>query len=89
MLPSPVDIREVGPRDGFQNEPEIIPTEAKVDLIDRLARTKLVTSRRWSPVRAELREVVDERKLRFDVEVTHGERTIGVGTHERRIIRRP
>ena len=40
-------------------------------------------------VRAELREVVDERKLRFDVEVTHGERTIGVGTHERRIIRRP
>ena len=37
-------------------------------------------------VRAELREVVDERKLRFDVEVTEGERTIGVGTHERRVI---
>ena len=33
-----------------------------------------------------LREVVDERKLRFDVEVTEGERTIGVGTHERRVI---
>ena len=26
------------------------------------------------------------RKLRFDVEVKEGERTIGVGTHERRII---
>ena len=36
--------------------------------------------------RATLREIVDERKLRFDVEVTEGERTIGVGTHERRVI---
>ena len=35
---------------------------------------------------ATLREVVDERKLRFDVEVREGERTIGVGTHERRVI---
>jgi fluoroacetyl-CoA thioesterase len=37
-------------------------------------------------VRSTLREIVDDRKLRFDVEVTEGERTIGVGTHERRII---
>ncbi len=37
-------------------------------------------------VRAHLREVADERKLRFEVEVTEGERTIGVGTHERRLI---
>ena len=36
--------------------------------------------------RATLREVVDGRKLRFDVEVLEGERTIGVGTHERRIV---
>ena len=36
--------------------------------------------------RATLREVIDERKLRFDVEVTEGGRTIGVGTHERRVI---
>lgn len=28
------------------------------------------------------------RKLRFDVEVRDGERTIGVGTHERRVIER-
>ena len=35
--------------------------------------------------RATLREVVEGRKLRFDVEVTEGERTIGVGTHERRV----
>ena len=37
-------------------------------------------------VSATLREVVDGRKLRFDVEVKEGDRTIGVGTHERRAI---
>jgi predicted thioesterase len=37
-------------------------------------------------VRSQLREVVDGRKLRFDVEVSEGDRTIGIGTHERRVI---
>jgi predicted thioesterase len=37
-------------------------------------------------VHATLREVVEDRKLRFDVEVREGDRTIGVGTHERRIV---
>ena len=37
-------------------------------------------------IRSTLREVVDDRKLRFDVEVKEGDRTIGVGTHERRVI---
>jgi hydroxymethylglutaryl-CoA lyase len=40
-LPAHVDIREVGPRDGFQNEPEIIATADKIDLINRLALTGL------------------------------------------------
>lgn len=40
-LPTHVNIREVGPRDGFQNEPEIISTADKVELINRLARTGL------------------------------------------------
>ncbi len=39
-------------------------------------------------VRAALREIVDERKLRFDVEVRDGDRVIGVGTHERRAVPR-
>ena len=34
-------IREVGPRDGFQNESEIVPTEIKVELINELGRTGL------------------------------------------------
>jgi predicted thioesterase len=37
-------------------------------------------------VRSRLDDVADERKLRFEVEVLEGERTIGVGTHERRVI---
>jgi hydroxymethylglutaryl-CoA lyase len=36
-LPTTIQIREVGPRDGFQNEPEVIPTEEKVRLIGMLA----------------------------------------------------
>ena len=36
--------------------------------------------------RATLNEVAEGRKLRFEVEVREGERTIGVGTHERRVI---
>jgi fluoroacetyl-CoA thioesterase len=37
-------------------------------------------------VHATLAEVLDGRKLRFDVEVREGDRTLGVGTHERRVI---
>ncbi len=36
--------------------------------------------------RAVLREVRDGRKLHFDVEVSYNGRTVGIGTHERRII---
>ena len=36
--------------------------------------------------RARLREFVDDRKLHFEVEVREGQRTIGVGTHQRRVI---
>jgi hydroxymethylglutaryl-CoA lyase len=40
-LPGSVRIREVGPRDGFQNEPEVIPTAEKIRLIDMLSATGL------------------------------------------------
>ncbi len=36
-----VKIVEVGPRDGLQNEPYTIPTEVKIELIDRLSTTGL------------------------------------------------
>jgi hydroxymethylglutaryl-CoA lyase len=40
-LPDRVSIREVGPRDGFQNEPEIVPTAEKVRLIELLGASGL------------------------------------------------
>jgi hydroxymethylglutaryl-CoA lyase len=47
-------IREVGPRDGFQNEPEVIATADKVRLIDMLARTGLRRLEVTSFVRADV-----------------------------------
>ena len=49
-----VAIREVGPRDGFQNEPEIIPTDEKVRLIDLLAGSGLKRIEVTSFVRADV-----------------------------------
>lgn len=37
-LPDRISLREVGPRDGLQNE-EPVPTQAKIELIDRLSQT--------------------------------------------------
>jgi hydroxymethylglutaryl-CoA lyase len=53
-LPKSVRIREVGPRDGFQNEPEVIPTEEKVRLIDCLSQTGLRRLEVTSFVRADV-----------------------------------
>jgi hydroxymethylglutaryl-CoA lyase len=36
-LPSTVKIVEVGPRDGLQNEKEFVPTEVKIELVNRLS----------------------------------------------------
>ena len=54
MTPEQVRIREVGPRDGFQNEPEVIATGDKVRLIDMLARTGLGRMELTSFVRADV-----------------------------------
>jgi hydroxymethylglutaryl-CoA lyase len=49
-----VRIREVGPRDGFQNEPEVIATADKVRLIEMLARTGVKRLEVTSFVRADV-----------------------------------
>ena len=53
-LPESVRIREVGPRDGFQNEPEVIPTGDKVRLVEALGRTGLRRLEVTSFVRADV-----------------------------------
>jgi hydroxymethylglutaryl-CoA lyase len=49
-----VKIREVGPRDGFQNEPEVIATDDKVRLVEQLAHTGLQRLEVTSFVRADV-----------------------------------
>lgn len=53
-LPGSVRIREVGPRDGFQNEPEVIATADKIRLIDMLSATGLKRIEVTSFVRPEV-----------------------------------
>ncbi len=53
-MPDEVKVREVGPRDGFQNEPEIIATPEKVRLVEMLARTGLKRLEVTSFVRADV-----------------------------------
>jgi hydroxymethylglutaryl-CoA lyase len=72
-VPEPVSIREVGPRDGFQNEPEVIPTDVKVALIDQLARTGLRRMELTSFVRADvIPQLADAREVLERVDVPAG-----------------
>ncbi|WP_214110368.1 hydroxymethylglutaryl-CoA lyase [Acrocarpospora catenulata] len=42
-LPERVSIYEVGPRDGLQNEPAVVPLEVKAELVERLVDAGLTT----------------------------------------------
>ena len=64
-LPKSVKLVEVGPRDGLQNEQAIVPTDIKVQLIDRLSATGLkvieagsFVSSKWVPQMADTAEVL-------------------------------
>lgn len=54
LLPERVEIREVGPRDGFQNEPETIPTADKLRLIGMLLDSGLKRIELTSFVRSDV-----------------------------------
>jgi isopropylmalate/homocitrate/citramalate synthase len=41
QLPARVKIVEVGPRDGLQNEKQVVPTDVKIRLIDMLSAAGL------------------------------------------------
>jgi isopropylmalate/homocitrate/citramalate synthase len=64
-LPEKVKIVEVGPRDGLQNESKIVPTEIKIEFIDRLSAAGLpavestsFVSPKWVPQMADNAEVM-------------------------------
>ncbi len=66
-LPDAVRIREVGPRDGFQNEPETIATEDKVRLVELLTsfvRADVI------PQLADGREVLERAEIPEEVSVS-------------------
>ncbi len=66
-------IREVGPRDGFQNEPEVIPTAEKIRLIDLLARTGLKRLEVTSFVRADvIPQLADAADVLAGIDVPDG-----------------
>jgi hydroxymethylglutaryl-CoA lyase len=76
-VPEHVRIREVGPRDGFQNEPEVIATDDKVRLVELLARTGVKRLEVTSFVRADVipqladgAEVLGRADIPDDVAVT-------------------
>jgi hydroxymethylglutaryl-CoA lyase len=64
-LPSRVRIVDVGPRDGLQNEKQIIPADVKVELVDRLTdagfsaiEATSFVSPKWVPQMADAAEVM-------------------------------
>jgi len=64
-FPQRVRIVEVGPRDGLQNEPGFVPTDVKVELIDKLCRSGLKSievtsfvSPKWVPQMSDHAEVL-------------------------------
>ena len=70
-LPTRVRIVEVGPRDGLQNEPAIVPAAVKIEFIERLAAAGLpaveatsFVSPRWIPQLADAAEVYAGLKRR-------------------------
>ncbi len=72
-LPDAVLIREVGPRDGFQNEPEVIPMDAKVRLIEMLARTGVPRLEVTSFVRADvIPQLADAEQVLERIDVPDG-----------------
>jgi len=77
VIPKAVRIREVGPRDGFQNEPETIATADKVRLVEMLAHAGLRRLEVTSFVRADVvpqladgREVLERAQIPEDVSVS-------------------
>ena len=73
-MPSRVKIVEVGPRDGLQNEKVHVPTNVKVELINKLADAGLsvieagsFVSPKWVPQMADTREVFIQSAIRSDV----------------------
>lgn len=95
-LPRRVEIWEVGPRDGLQNESGVVPVEVKLEFLRRLADTGLqvvettsVVHPKWVPQLADAAEVLDRldpaEGVRYPVLVPNPrglERALGAGVRD-------
>ncbi|MDZ7686492.1 MAG: hypothetical protein U5O39_17115 [Gammaproteobacteria bacterium] len=73
-LPNQVRIVEVGARDGLQNQPNPVPTDVKIELIERLANAGLrhieagaFVSPKWVPLMADSAEVMSRIRRKSGV----------------------
>lgn len=96
MYPTHVDIKEVGPRDGLQNEAAFIKTADKIQLVNMLSESGLryievssFVNPKWIPQLADATEVLADIKRQQDVTYAalvpniHGlERALEVGVDE-------
>ena len=71
MMPAKVKIVEVSPRDGLQNAKQFVPTQVKVELVNRLAdagfqnvEATSFVSPKWTPQMADAAEVMAQIRRR-------------------------
>jgi len=82
-LPARISLREVGPRDGLQNE-DPVPTAAKIALIDRLGRTGVGRIEAVSFVRADaIPQMADADEVWAGVERVSGVRYSALAPNQR------
>ncbi|PSN34393.1 Hydroxymethylglutaryl-CoA lyase [Blattella germanica] len=74
LFPRQVRIVEVGPRDGLQNEPTVVPTDAKVEFINRLSKSGFKSievtsfvSPKWIPQMSDNKDVLQRIMKQPDV----------------------
>ncbi len=95
-LPTSIEITEVGPRDGLQNQKSVIPTETKIAFVDALSITGLqrievssFVNPKWVPQLADATDVFSgihrEENVKYTALVPNErgwERAMEVGVHE-------
>jgi isopropylmalate/homocitrate/citramalate synthase len=79
-----ITVCEVGPRDGLQNEPDVLPPEARAELVERLAGAGLARIEAVSFVRADLvPQMADAEKVVEHVHRREGVELSGLVLNER------
>lgn len=83
-MPRPIEIVEVGPRDGLQNDPAFMPTEVKLEFIDRLIAAGVKRMEAASFVHPKLvPAMADSDTIMTKVPRDKGVRYIGLALNER------